>query len=87
MQILGPAPNGKYVYCGLDCFWSSVNRSGMNFSGSGQYLGSLWMPYTGMTTWPPLARVKFELENLYGFTDFLVKLGTDGYFRKVSAQN
>jgi len=84
MHNLGPAPNGRYAYCGLLRFSSSVNLSGMNFSGSGQYSGSLWIPYTGMTTWSPLARVKSELGNLYGFTAFLVKLGTGGYFRKAS---
>lgn len=84
IQSLGPAPNGTYAYCGLLRFSSSVNRSGMNFSGSGQYLGSLWIPYTGMTTWRPLARVKSESGNLYGFTAFLVKLGTGGYFLKAS---
>lgn len=84
MHSLGPAPNGKYAYCGLWRFSSSVNLSGMNFSGSGQYSGSLCIPYTGITTWSPFLRVKSELGNLYGFTAFLVKLGTGGYFRKAS---
>lgn len=84
MQILGPAPNGTYAYCGRLRFSSSVNLSGMNLFGSGQYLGSLWIPYTGMTTWRPFARVKSELGNLYGFAAFLVKLGTGGYLRKAS---
>lgn len=48
MQILGPAPKGKYanlvwVFCA-----SSENLSGSNFSGSGQYFGLWCRAWIGM---------------------------------------
>lgn len=35
MQNLGPIPNGIKVNCFMDPLFSSENRSGSNFSGSG----------------------------------------------------
>ena len=48
MHIRGPSPKGRYVKFGLLRLFSSVNRSGSNFSGSGKYVGSKWIPNTGI---------------------------------------
>ena len=46
MHIRGPSPNGICVKFGLLCLFSSVKRSGSNFSGSGKNVGSKWIPNT-----------------------------------------
>ena len=48
MHIRGPSPNGIYVYFGRLCLFSSVKRSGSNFSGFGKYVGSWCRANTGI---------------------------------------
>lgn len=43
MQFLGPTPNGKYEPGTIFRLFSSLNRSGSNFSGVAKYFGSFWM--------------------------------------------
>jgi hypothetical protein len=57
MHIRIPSPNGIYVYFGRLRLFSSVKRSGSNFSGSGKYLVSCWIPNTDIITPVPAGSV------------------------------
>ena len=57
MHIRRPSPNGIYVYFRRLRLFSSVKRSGSNFSGSGKYLGSLWIPNKLIKTAVPAGSV------------------------------
>ena len=46
-----------YVYFGVLRLFSSVKRSGSNFSGSGKYFGSFWIPKTLIKTAVPAGSV------------------------------
>lgn len=56
IQILGPSPKVKKVYEGLEALFSSLKRSGSNFSGSGKYSGSLWIAWMGICILVPTSR-------------------------------
>lgn len=58
MQFLGPAPKGKKEELIIFSRLSSQNRSGSNFSGSGQYLGSLWIGKTGIQHTVPTSKLR-----------------------------
>ena len=47
MHALGPIPNGMKAFMFKLPIFSSLKRSGSNFSGFGKYCGSLWNPQTG----------------------------------------
>jgi hypothetical protein len=48
MHIRGLSPNGIYVYFGRLRLLFSMKLSGSNFSVSGKYIASKWIPNTGI---------------------------------------
>ena len=88
MHIRGPSPNGRYTQFGLLLLFSSVKRSGSNFSGSGKYFGSWWIPNTGIQTPVPtgifIVLIPVGPVISQSMQQFLSRKGSIGYFLSVS---
>jgi hypothetical protein len=84
IQLLGPSPNGKYVYGCILFLFSSENRSGSYFSGSGKYSGSKCNPATGIKMATSSSKVNPVSSKVYLLADFRFKKLVNGYFLNVS---
>jgi hypothetical protein len=84
IQFLGPSPNGKNVYGGILFLFSSENRSGSYFSGSGKYSGSKCSPATGIKMETSSSKVNPVSSKVYFFAVFRFKKVVKGYFLSVS---
>jgi hypothetical protein len=84
IQFLGPSPNGKNVYGGILVLFSSVNRSGLYFSGSGKYSESKCNPATGIKMATSSSKVNPVSSKVYLLADFRFKKLVNGYFLNVS---
>lgn len=90
MQPLGPIPKGMYVPGLIFNLFSVENLSGLNFSGSGQYLLSWCKAYIGIQTSDPGSKLNNFSDSPCGsivnvFVHCLSVLQNGGYFLKVSA--
>lgn len=86
MHIRGPSPNGMYGISIklLSLMFSLKNLSGLNWSGSGKYFGSFWMPSTGIKIAVPFSMQIFDPGMWNSLVHSRFNIGTVGYFRRVS---
>lgn len=86
MQFLGPSPKGRYEYAGMFPLFSSLKRSGSNFSGSGKYSGSWWSPNTGIKILHPFSILNPASSMKQSWVQFLVRADIGGYFLNASSR-
>lgn len=84
MQFLGPSPKVKNENDGLNALFSSLKRSGSNFSGSGKYSGSLCMPWKGICILVPTSRTICVPGTWYSLLHTRGVPGIGGCFLRVS---
>mmetsp|Transcript_1599 Transcript_1599/g.5649 ORF Transcript_1599/g.5649 Transcript_1599/m.5649 type:complete len:283 (-) Transcript_1599:633-1481(-) len=82
MQFLGPWMKGIYALMLAGVAEPGIHRSGSNFSGSGQYAGSIWMALIQTSTFVPAGR-NSPMSSVSQST-LRATLATGEYMRRVS---